>query len=63
MTEIIGRLARHPNRPERFALLHLDGSVSNYFAIDDTREFCAGVLAKHGLTLHDDDTVTRADAA
>lgn len=37
-----------------------DGSVSNWFAYDETREEIAAVLAKSGMVLRSDDTVVRA---
>lgn len=60
MTEIIARIGRTEDRPERLALIHTDGSVSNWFAQDETREEIAAALATAGLLLRDDDTVVRA---
>jgi hypothetical protein len=59
MPEIIARVGRTEDRPERLALLRPDGSVSNWFARDETREDIAAALAKAGMTLRDDDTVVR----
>jgi hypothetical protein len=59
MPETIGRIGRHADRPERLALLYPDGRVSNWFAQDATRDDVAAILAQNGLTLHDDDTVTK----
>jgi hypothetical protein len=60
MANIIGRLGRHSDRRERLALLRPDGTVSGWFARDATREEIVAALAKSGLVLRDDDTVTRA---
>ena len=62
-TTIIARLGRHKSRPERLALISPTGKPLNWFALDETREHLAAVLAKAGMTLRDDDTVVRADAA
>jgi hypothetical protein len=59
MPEIIARVGRTEDRPERLALLRPDGTVSNWFARDETREDIAAALAKAGMTLRDDDTVVR----
>lgn len=59
MSEIIGRLERTTQRPERLALVRLDGSVSSWFARDMQRDDVATVLARHGLALRDDDSVVR----
>ena len=55
----IGRIGVDPARPDRLTLFRADGSVSNRFACDDSRENVRDVLARNGLTLNDDDTVTR----
>jgi hypothetical protein len=60
VAEIIGRLGRTKERPERLALLRPDGTVSNWFAHDETREEIAAALAAAGLVLRDDDTVELA---
>jgi hypothetical protein len=60
MTEVIATIGYHPSRPERLALLHPDGSVSNYFGQDETREQIACILAAHRMILRDDDTVVMA---
>jgi hypothetical protein len=57
--EIIARLGRAPHRPERLALIRPDGSVSNWFARDATRDEIAELLARAGLRLTDADTVIR----
>ncbi len=57
--DAIGFVARHPERPERLALWHRDGSLSNWFARDLTREAIAAILATYGFRLADDDSVTR----
>jgi hypothetical protein len=62
MTEIICRLARSPQRPERLALIRPDGSIGGHFRRDETREEIAASLAEAGYVLRDDDTVVRADA-
>ena len=49
VAEIIGRLGRTKERPERLALLRPDGTVSNWFAHDETREEIAAALAAAGL--------------
>ncbi len=61
MGRIVGRLGRTLERPERLALIYPDGTVSNWFAWDETREEIAVVLARAGLILRDDDTVERAE--
>jgi hypothetical protein len=53
----VGRL---PQRPERLALVHVDGQVSNWFARDQTREDIRQVLSERGLVLWDDGTVVRS---
>ena len=58
-TTVVARLGRHRRRPERFALILADGTVSNWFGVTDSREEIAALLARAGLALHDDDTVTR----
>jgi hypothetical protein len=55
MTEIIGRIAWMEARPERWALLHADGSVSHWFARDAARDSIAETLAEAGLELRADD--------
>jgi hypothetical protein len=60
MADIVARLGRASDRPERLALLRSDGTVSCWFARNETREEIAAVLAKSGLVLRDDDTVTQA---
>ena len=62
MAEIIACLGRTTERPERLALIRLDGTVSNWFAHDETREEIAAALARAGLILRDDDTVELAAA-
>jgi hypothetical protein len=62
MTEtIIGRIGFHPSRPERLALIRLDGTVSNYFALDATREHVAAVVMAQipGALVADNGTITR----
>jgi hypothetical protein len=54
---VVGRLTRLPQRPERLALVHADGQVSNWFARDQTREDIRAILHRDGLVLRDDDTV------
>jgi hypothetical protein len=58
--QIIARVGRSPDRPERLALFHPNGSVSTWFARDETREDIAAVLLKGGMVLRDDDTVVKA---
>jgi folate-binding Fe-S cluster repair protein YgfZ len=60
VAEIIARLGRTTERPERLALLRPNGTVSNWFAHDETREEIAAALAAAGLVLRDDDTVELA---
>ena len=62
MGRIVARLGRTMERPERLALIYPDGTVSNWFATDETREQIALALARAGLVLRDDDTVQVADA-
>ena len=54
VAEIIARLGGTKERPERLALIRLDGTVSNWFAHDETREGIAAVLAAAGPVLRDD---------
>jgi hypothetical protein len=60
MADVIGRLGRHSERPERLALITPDGTVNCWFARNATREEIAAALAKNRLVLRDDDTVIRA---
>ena len=57
---VVGRLTRRPERPERLALVHVSGHVSNWFARDQTREDVRQILVQNGLVLLADDTVVRA---
>ena len=62
MTETtIGRIGFHQSRPERLALIRPDGSVSNWFALDDTMETVAAVIVAKlpGSVVQNDGTVTR----
>jgi hypothetical protein len=54
VAEIIARLGRTTERPERH------GTVSNWFAHDETRAEIAAALAAAVLVLRDDDTVELA---
>ena len=54
------RLGTHPRRPDHRALLAADGTLQSTFGITDTRAEIAATLARGGLTLHEDDTVTQA---
>ena len=54
---VIAYLGRHPDRPERWALMRPDGSVSNWFARDETRREIADLLAQVGMTLRNDGSV------
>jgi hypothetical protein len=58
---VVGRLVRRPERPERFALVHADGRLSNWFGIDETRLQIRDVLRRNGLELRDDGSVVRAE--
>ena len=59
MSVFVGRVAAHPSRPERLALIRPDGSYSNLFAVGETIESLRPVLAANGLVLADDGTVTQ----
>ena len=53
-------VTRRPERPERLALVHADGQVSNWFAQDQTREEIRQILLQNGLVLRDDGIVVRS---
>ena len=57
--QIIGRVARDPKQGDRLTLYRSDGSISNRFALDQTLEDVHVILAKQGLELRDDGTVTQ----
>lgn len=60
MTQI-GTLARHADRPERLAIVSLDGKPLLSFAYDDTREVAKVKIEEHGTyVLTDDDRVLAA---
>ena len=57
---IVAYLGRHPSRPDRLALMRPDGSVSNWFARDQSRREIADLLAQVGMILRDDGSVVQA---
>ena len=59
--KVIGRLGRHPDRPERLAVIAMDGRALGWFAIDETREDAAAIIARSAYRLHDDDTITEKE--
>ena len=65
---IVARIGVDPARPERLTMFHvspvdwIDGTVGNRFARDDTRESIAALLARHGLTLNADNTVSNKES-
>jgi hypothetical protein len=61
-TMVVGRLVRRPERPERLALVHLNGHVSNWFAFDQEHEEIKELLRRNGMELRDDDSVVRTFA-
>lgn len=56
--EVVGRIGRHKNRPDRLAFIRPDGKPGAWFDLDATRESIAANMPA-GLTLNDDDTVVR----
>ena len=52
------RLARHPSRPERLAVIDNTGRARGWFGIGEDREAVAVVIAASAYVLHDDDTIT-----
>lgn len=59
-TEIVGRIERTKEHPERFSLLRADGSLSNHFGQDESREDVAVILRQNGMILRDDNMVVKA---
>lgn len=57
--DAVGFVVRRPDRPERFGLYRADGTLSNSFAADETLADVATHLARHGLEMHSDGSVTR----
>lgn len=58
---MILKLARHPSRPERLALIRPDGTVSNWFGQHQDRAEVAEILRQAGYVLQDDDTVSTSN--
>ena len=57
--EKIGTISRHPSRPERLALLRLDGTVSNWFGMDETIDTIRPQLEALGASVDADGVVSR----
>ena len=68
MPRIVARIGIDPRRPERLTMWHvspiawINGTVSNRFGQHETRDDVRALLAKHGMTLNNDDTVTREES-
>ena len=56
---VVGRIAVHPSRPERLALVTPTGSVSNWFSVDDTIDTLRPVFEAQGFRVDADGTVTK----
>ena len=59
--EIVGKLGRHKNRPERLAIISNDGAALVWFAQDQTRDELVTLLAADGYVIRDDDVVVKRD--
>ena len=55
----VGTIARHASRPERLALVALNGKVTNLFAIEETIETLRPVFEAQGFQVDADGTVTK----
>lgn len=52
--EVIGRIATHPSRPDRLAVLRPDGTASNWFGLDQSLADVAALLAGKGANVTPD---------
>ena len=56
------RLARHPSRPERLAVIDNTGRARGWFGAGEDREAVAVIIAASAYVLHPDDTITERTA-
>lgn len=57
MTGIKGTIGRHPDRPERLAIIGEDGASLAYFGQSDSEQHVRAVLAASGYEVSPDGTV------
>ena len=58
--EVLAHIRRDPTRSNRWVLFLADGTASNKFDLDETRDDVVRVCAANGFTVRDDDSVVRA---
>lgn len=56
---IIGKIGRHPDRPERLAAIGLDGKRIATYAVDETLEQIIAGLRERGFDVNAEDNVVR----
>lgn len=55
----VGFIGRRVDRPERLALFHANGTLSNTFGIEETEETIGEQLRAHGMRLIEGGVVVR----